>query len=229
MVSSSDWVIWQLIDSAFPAGGFAHSSGLEAARQLGEVDDRDALEAFLRNGLLQAARGMVPFAVAAAEIGAMDSTRARISDLDHRYDVFLSNQIANRASRVQGLGFAAAISRAIGGEAIVSLSRHFSENRLPAHWPVAFGAACGSLGVRGEQLAQMLLFITLRGMVSAAVRLGIVGPMQAQSLQYDLHAFGASLAKQAVLWSIDDVAQTSPGIELIQGMHDRLYSRLFLS
>jgi urease accessory protein len=196
---------------------------------MGEVEDQQALANFLRSGLLQAARGMIPFAVAAAECRSTESTGQHIAELDRRYDLFLSNPIANRASRAQGMGFLAAVSRALGGDAIISLNRHFRENRLAGHWPVAFGAACGSLGLHREQMARMLLFITLRGMVSAAVRLGIVGPMQAQSLQYDLHPYGEHLANQAVLWSVEDAAQTSPVIELLQGMHDRLYSRLFLS
>jgi urease accessory protein len=32
-----DWLLWQLADSAFPTGGFAHSGGLEAAWQHGEI------------------------------------------------------------------------------------------------------------------------------------------------------------------------------------------------
>src|SRR5438270_9320121 len=43
MHSVSDWVIWQLVDSAFPGGGFAHSAGLEAALQLGEINGRAGL------------------------------------------------------------------------------------------------------------------------------------------------------------------------------------------
>ena len=32
----SDWIIWQMLDSGLPTGGFAHSYGLEAAVQLGQ-------------------------------------------------------------------------------------------------------------------------------------------------------------------------------------------------
>lgn len=78
-------------------------------------------------------------------------------------------------------------------------------------------------------MARVLLLVTLRGMVSAAVRLGIVGPMEAQSLQYELHPYGEVLAAESALWGVEDAAQTSPVIEVLQGMHDRLYSRLFLS
>lgn len=238
MVPISDWVIWQLVDSAFPGGGFAHSAGLEAARQLGEVENRDALAAFFRSNLLQAARGAVPFAVAAGEatsniLAAPLTERVQvvltIADLDTRYDIFLSNQIANRASRAQGLGFLAAASRTIANDDLIFLSKYFREKRLAGHWPVVFGAACGTLGLQRKRLARVLLFIALRGMVSAAVRLGIVGPMEAQSLQYELHAYGEELAERAALWNVEDAAQTSPVIELLQGMHDRLYSRLFLS
>jgi urease accessory protein UreF len=53
--------------------------------------------------------------------------------------------------------------------------------------------------------------------------------MQAQTLQYELHPYGEALADRALGWSVEDVAQTAPVIELVQGLHDRLYSRLFLS
>ena len=43
----SDWLAWQVVDSAFPTGAFAHSWGLEAAWQQGEVEDVAALRRFL--------------------------------------------------------------------------------------------------------------------------------------------------------------------------------------
>jgi urease accessory protein len=160
----SDWVVWQLADSAFPSGGFAHSAGLEAAKQLGEVDGPARLSEFFKSSLLQAARGAVPFAVAAgADVSA-------VLELDERCDVFLSNQVANRASRAQGQGYLAAACRTLARPELTSLKARVREGQSPGHWPVMFGAVGGILGLDRPALARLLLFVTLRGLVSSAVR-----------------------------------------------------------
>jgi hypothetical protein len=64
---SADWLLWQLVDSAFPTGGFAHSGGLEAAWQHGEVRGRVDLSSFLDASLLQAGHAMLPFVTAAID------------------------------------------------------------------------------------------------------------------------------------------------------------------
>src|SRR5258707_5324597 len=58
----NDWLIWQLIDSAFPTGGFAHSAGLEAAWQHGEVRNSGELVSFLEASLQQHGRAPTPVA-----------------------------------------------------------------------------------------------------------------------------------------------------------------------
>src|SRR5437764_14590900 len=90
-----NWLVWQLVDSAFPAGGFAHSYGLEAAWQQGEVNAA-SLPAFVRDTIAQAGHGGLPFVMAGFDDP--DS----LFGIDERYDAFLRNPVANPAIPVQG-------------------------------------------------------------------------------------------------------------------------------
>jgi urease accessory protein len=56
----SDWLTWQVVDSAFPTGVFAHSWGLEAAWQQGEVEGIGALQQFLEAVILQTGHATLP-------------------------------------------------------------------------------------------------------------------------------------------------------------------------
>ena len=100
----TDWLFLQLADSAFPAGGFAHSSGLEAAWQQGEVN-AGSLGRFVRDAVSQAGRGSLPFVLAAH-----DEPRD-LGVVDFRCDAFLRNAVANRASRVQGRAWIGTVER----------------------------------------------------------------------------------------------------------------------
>src|ERR1700694_976067 len=68
-----DFLLWQLADSAFPTGGFAHSSGLEAAWQHGEVRNRVELNSFLEANLDQLGHAALPLVTTAHdELGRLD-------------------------------------------------------------------------------------------------------------------------------------------------------------
>src|SRR5258705_145761 len=63
--NEADWLLWQLADSAFPTGGFAHSAGLEAAWQHGEIRTAAELRQWLVSSLDQVAGTALPFVNAA--------------------------------------------------------------------------------------------------------------------------------------------------------------------
>ncbi|MGG7382744.1 hypothetical protein ACQ7B2_29710, partial [Escherichia coli] len=64
-IPPNDWQIWQIVDSAFPTGGFAHSGGLEAAWQQGWVRSPEELGEFVRASVRGAVAGGVPFVAGA--------------------------------------------------------------------------------------------------------------------------------------------------------------------
>jgi len=219
--SFDQWLLWQLVDSAFPTGGFAHSAGLEAAWQHGEVKNRSELVSFVEASLNQLGCAALPFVIAA------HSEPNRLEEFDELCDAFTTNHVANRASRAQGKAFLSAVQR------IFLSAKDPQSSCLPttqfSHFPCIFGAALSLLDVPQETATRLFCFNHLRGVFAAAVRLNIVGPMEAQSLQHNFSATAKDILKASASLTLDEIAQTSPLLDLWQGAQDRLYSRLFQS
>jgi urease accessory protein len=216
------WLIWQLVDSAFPAGGFAHSYGLEAAWQQGEVDAA-SLPVFVRDAIAQAGHSGLPFALAAFD------DPASVALVDERCDAFLRNPVANRASRVQGRAWLGTVERSFPRADVRQAVADIRTRSRCRHFTPIFGATLSALSVDRSDAARLFLFGAARGALSAAVRLGITGTTDAQRILSERSEDLDRTIRQCRDLTIDDAAQTSPLIDLWQASHDRLYSRLFQS
>src|SRR4051812_13231382 len=93
-----------LADGRFPAGGHAHSSGLEAAVAAGRVTGTATLEAFLRGRLATAGPVAAAFTAAAHEtVSATEGDPAdRLRLLDEELDARTASPALRLASRRQG-------------------------------------------------------------------------------------------------------------------------------
>jgi urease accessory protein len=214
----NDWLIWQLIDSAFPTGGFAHSSGLEAAWQHGEVRGRAELLSFVEANLDQLGHASLPFVLAAFD------APEKLGEIDSLCDAFTSNHVANRASRAQGRAFLTAVERIFDSKFKIQNSKLSC-----AHYAPVFGACLRRLEISRDTAGRIFFFNHLRSTLAAAVRLNITGPMEAQMLQHRLATKAEAVLKTCESLTLDDIAQTSPLLDVWQGAQDRLYSRLFQS
>ncbi|KAJ2802816.1 hypothetical protein H4R20_003129, partial [Coemansia guatemalensis] len=85
----------------------------------------------------------------------------------------------------------------------------------------------------------LYMFQFVRQIFSAAIRLNLVGPLRAQALECDMQQLVDTLLGRyghlrVAFDTMDDMlgesaVYTEPILELFQGMHDRLYSRIFNS
>jgi len=218
----TSWLLLQLADSALPTGGFAHSGGLEAAVQLGRAATPEELEDLVGEAIWSVATSALPFVSAALR------APAALAALDLRCDASLPGHVANRASRAQGQAYLRAAGAAFGAPA-QAVADAVRARRLPGHLAPAFGAVLRALGAAEEDARRLFLFQGARSLVSAAVRLGVVGPLEAQALL----ARAGDEAERALAVSADlspeEAASSAPLLDLLQGHQDRLYSRLFQS
>jgi urease accessory protein len=263
----SEWLIWQLVDSLLPTGGFTTSSGLEAALQLGYVKTTAAdpqlalLYRFLQTSLQTTAASSLPFITAVynvhslpqASCSACHLTSGTLKDesadlplqvqhwihLDSFCHATITNTVARRASTSQGSALLSLLTKAtlVDDKHCDQMSR-LSQFRkwvlsakTPGHLPVAFAVSLITLSLPLPKALYLFLFLHVRTLLSAAVRLNILGPYKAQEL---LARMGREGLVETVVEKYKDLdlclaTQTSPLIDMCQASHDRLYSRLFNS
>ena len=127
-------------------------------------------------------------------------------------------------SRAQGRAFSTAVKR------IFEIEFSHDGVDLPFnHLAPVFGRCLRSLKISRAMTCRIFLFNHLRGLLASAVRLNIIGPMEAQIFQHRLVTKVDLVLKTCEALSLDDIAQTAPLLEVWQGAQDRLYSRLFQS
>ena len=214
----TSWLLLQLVDGAFPSGGFAHSAGLEPSLHLRGIGE---LEPFVDEVLWQSARSALPFVRRACEVP------DELPVIDRLFDATSTNHVANRASRAQGRALAGAARRVFEQDAILRIAEHVQNG--PAHHAPIFGAIFGTLGIAMADTQRAWLHGVMRGVLSAAVRLGVVGPLEAQQIQATRTTTLDHMLGSCARLALDEAASTSPLLDLFGALHDRLDARLFQS
>lgn len=214
-----------LADGRFPAGGYAHSGGLEPSITLGTVHDPASLTAFLEGRLRTT--GFVAAAFAAAAATAM---RARDADRLRMLDAELDARMPSPAQR--------ATSRQLGRQLLRALQAvmpcpDFGLLDRRVHQPVVLGAGAAVLGLGPHDAAAAALHEAAAGPAAAAVRLLSLDPFQTHAILVRLASLLDDLAEAAVSCSSGDPedlpAWGAPLLDLAAEQHQRREGRLFAS
>jgi urease accessory protein len=224
MATLTCWRMLQIADSAFPVGGFAHSAGLEAMVHQGWPSTIGQLDAYAAAHLWNVGHGSLPFVAAAYD------APADIAAIGTRLDALLSNHVANRASRTQGRAFVATCARVFAEAEIRRLAESVhTTNAVRSHFAPLFGAVMAALGLERRQALALHLHSALRGLLSAAVRLGVVGPHEAARIQDRRAPILETVLDECADLSLDEASTVVPVLDVVWATHDALYMRLFQS
>jgi urease accessory protein len=217
----------QFGDGLFPAGGFAHSFGLETYAQQGHLHDASDLDALI-GAHLDGAAGPADAVAVALAARAIDV--AALVELDDRLDAMKCVPEFRSASLQMGrqtLRVAAALGSA---EVIIGLSAAVTEGLTPGHHAVVLGAALGCAGATPTSAATVYLHSTAALLVNAALRLISLGQLDGQRVLAAQRSRIARLAAAAATATgPEDMWSFNPGLEIAGIRHASLETRLFRS
>jgi urease accessory protein len=219
----------QFSDGLFPAGGFAHSFGLETYVQDGRVRDRRDLETFIA-AHLDGSAGPADAAAAAiaVRIARRDEPREWLA-LDARLDAMKTVPEFRAASRQMGRQ-ALRVAAALGDDPFLArLARAVDEERTAAHHATVFGAAVGRGGADPERAAAAYLYATVALLVGAGLRLIALGQLEGQRVLAAMRGRIERLAAAAATATADDLWSFNPALEIAGIRHATLEMRLFRS
>jgi len=218
----------RFVDSFFPSGGFAYSSGLEAAVQGGAVRNAEDLSTYVEE-LLQNGMGRREAVAVGLAHDAMLKKALQIAfDADRELDAMKTGRESRLASRQMGRQVIRVAAEHIEGCLLLQdFLAAVEAERTPCHLAVSLGLALASSGWSREDAMAAYLYQAATGLMSAALKLLPIGQREGQRLLDGWMPLIAELSGQ--MQPDTTMTSWSPIQDIYAMRHSRLESRLFRS
>jgi urease accessory protein len=173
----------QQADAAFPSGSFAFSNGIEGVAALPYPFDRDALRRQAEIALRHRWAGLDRIALVRAWHAGDDL--GGLAHIDE--EVEAANVVASFREGSRRAGRALLTSHArLGTSGADALKAAIARGQLIGHLPTMQGALFRALGMPEREAVAVSGYQAIASLTSAAVRLGRVGALEAQTVIRDL-------------------------------------------
>jgi urease accessory protein len=221
-----DLPLFLWLSPAFPVGGFAYSHGLEWAFEAGDVINAATVRAWLEDLLASGGLRNDVILFVEAHRASLESDFERLFEAND-LAVALAAPLERRLeTTAQGDAFVRAAGAAWPCAALDELAARAPE---PVAYPIAVGAAAGGHEIALEKSLAAFALSQLSNLVSASVRLGVLGQSEGQGLLAGLAPQAAHLATDAAASSLDDLGGCAFRSDIAAMRHETQYSRLFRS
>ena len=218
----------RFVDSFFPSGGYAFSSGLEAAVQGGAVRNAEELSRYVIESLTTGMGEREAVVVGLAHDSFVSGVLEIVLNTDHELDAMKLGREGRTSSRQMG--------RQVIRVAAEQHDRHLliddylaavEAEQTPGHLAVSLGLTLAAAGWSKEDTIAAFLYQAATGFVAAAMKLMPLGQREGQRLLEGWIAVIERVSHQAAHQR--ELRSWSPIQDIYAMRHSRLESRLFRS
>lgn len=212
------------LSPGFPIGSFAFSHGLEAAAASGAVSDRETLQVWI-SGIVASGAGRIDADIFrdAHRASSAEDIRA-LMDANRRGVAFRATAETRLETTAQGEAFLATCRAAWPDPVLDS----WAEGEAVCY-PAAVGAATAQAGIALDCALLGYLQGLASNLVSAGLRLGIVGQTDGQRILAALEPVIAAAVSGALTRERTSFGSATFAVELASMNHETQYTRLFRS
>jgi len=217
-------MIW--LSPAFPVGAFAYSHGLEWAQEAGDLADSGSLQEWLGDLLLFGSPRHDAILFAASYQAARRGDAAAVAEIAELASSLSASAERRLETTAQGNAFVNAVAQSWPCPALALLKQAWTE---PVPYPVAVGVAAAGHRLPLQPSLEAFVLGFVGNLVSAAVRLGVVGQTDGQRVIAALVGPVQELAATAANATLDDLGACAFRSDLAALRHETQYTRLFRS
>jgi urease accessory protein len=211
----------------FPIGAFSYSHGLEAAVESGHVNDRASLAGWIAAVVMRGGGRIDADILREAYRAAAVGDVAALLHVNRRGLAYRGTaELAEEASAEGG----AFLATCCAAWAMPLLDRWAAAlGEVPPCYAAAFGAAAASSGIPLRAALLGYVQAMAANLVSAGLRLGLLGQTDGQRILAELEPIIAGAAAAAEMRGADEFGAAAIAVDLASMAHERQYSRLFRS
>ncbi|VEP11313.1 Urease accessory protein UreF [Hyella patelloides LEGE 07179] len=221
--------LMQLADSFFPSGSFTLSHGLEYLVQTKQIKTVVELQNFLQILLLNKIGSCDLVALIHGYRGSQQNNWQLIQNADRQ--LFSQTLIEKNRQTQQKSGRALLMvaQETWQDKKLEQLQQKIAAKQFYCLHPIVFAVVAEIAGINEQNTALAFLHNLITGLLGAAIRLGVIGHIQAQKTLLFLTSDITTTYQQAKTLKLSEIWSCTPTIDLAQMQHQKLQTRLFAS
>ena len=208
----------------FPVGAFAYSHGLEWAHEAGDLADADDLRDWLETLVERGALHNDAILLGEAYRAAMQSDACRLANVNELALAMATGRERRLETTTQGNAFMLAIRKSW-----LCASLDLLEASEDVAYPVAAALAAAGHDLPLDATLDMYCLGFVSNLISAAIRLGIIGQSDGQRVIAALIPTIRATAQACASKTLDDLGGAAFRSDLASLKHETQYTRLFRS